>query len=406
MQKIERMNIQRYKMLFMMITGACIIFFTGYAHVWSIYQPYVVELTGWSEGQASMGFYLSSCAFVVGNIGGGKIQSKVKPRLILFSGGCIFTLSIFLSAFCLSGSPLMFCLTYGVLQGLGQGMVYTVVLATAQKWFPKRTGFASGIIVTSNGLCAFLMAPLSKILLEQNGPKITLFVVSILIAVAWIGSTVFFCMPQKRKCTEFCVDNTEEKTKEYTSSEMLRTKKFYLMVIAMLFGLLPYYLISPISQTFLTEHGVVGNIAVSAVMAGSLMNACTRLILPTLSDKIGQIRCIQAIQILLFVAMLILAVGESKILVLAVIFSYICFGGMMGTFPSLTSFVFGLQHFGENYGFVMIGMILASLGAPMLRLLLEKIGISVNQTFIVGACFAFVSFQCMRLLNQELQQDN
>ena len=27
----------------------------------------------------------------------------------------------------------------GVMQGIGQGMIYAVVLATAQKWFPHKT---------------------------------------------------------------------------------------------------------------------------------------------------------------------------------------------------------------------------------------------------------------------------
>ena len=31
------------------------------------------------------------------------------------------------------------------MQGFGQGMIYTVILATVQRWFPNRTGFASGI---------------------------------------------------------------------------------------------------------------------------------------------------------------------------------------------------------------------------------------------------------------------
>ena len=41
----------------MMIFGAFAIFFTGYPHVWSIYQPYVMAEAGWTQGQASLCFY-------------------------------------------------------------------------------------------------------------------------------------------------------------------------------------------------------------------------------------------------------------------------------------------------------------------------------------------------------------
>ena len=44
-----------------LIFGAFVIFFTGYPHIWSIYQPYAMELTGWSQSQASMGFFWRLC---------------------------------------------------------------------------------------------------------------------------------------------------------------------------------------------------------------------------------------------------------------------------------------------------------------------------------------------------------
>ena len=34
-----------------------------------------------------------------------------------------------------------------------------------------------------------------------------------------------------------------------------------------------------------------------------------------------------------------------------------CYGGIMGSFPSLTSSIFGMKHTGENYGFVMFGIV-------------------------------------------------
>lgn len=71
---------QKNKRLAMMVSGAFAIFFTGYPHVWSIYQPYVMEQAGWSQGQASMCFYLALCTFVFGNIVGGRMQDKYNPR--------------------------------------------------------------------------------------------------------------------------------------------------------------------------------------------------------------------------------------------------------------------------------------------------------------------------------------
>ena len=87
--KKEKMNgSMKYLIL---VFGAFAIFFTGYPHIWSIYQPYAIELTGWTQGQASMCFYLSFVTFVLGNIVGGRIQDKYNPKIAIVTGGAIFT---------------------------------------------------------------------------------------------------------------------------------------------------------------------------------------------------------------------------------------------------------------------------------------------------------------------------
>ena len=73
-----------------LVFGAFAIFFTGYPHIWSIYQPYAMELTGWSQGQTSMCFYLSFVTFVLGNIVGGRIQDKTKSKDCNRIGRCNF----------------------------------------------------------------------------------------------------------------------------------------------------------------------------------------------------------------------------------------------------------------------------------------------------------------------------
>ncbi len=161
---------QTKQRLLMMIFGAFAIFFTGYPHIWSVYQPYVMEQAGWSQGQASMCFYLSFVTFVFGNIIGGRIQDKRSPRLVVFIGGGIFAVGVLLSAFLVIPSPIPIYITYGLMQGFGQGMIYTTIISTAQKWFPGRTGFASGIVVTANGLCGFFLAPISWKRAERGWP--------------------------------------------------------------------------------------------------------------------------------------------------------------------------------------------------------------------------------------------
>ena len=153
----------------MMAAGAFAILFTGFPHIWSIYQPYVLSETGWSESMVSICFYLPTLFFVVGNIFGGRIYDKGYGRITLGIGGSVFAGGIILSALTLGIHPMITYMMLGVMQGIGQGMIYAVVLATAQKWFPHKTGFASGVVITANGLCGFILSPISKLLLERCG---------------------------------------------------------------------------------------------------------------------------------------------------------------------------------------------------------------------------------------------
>ena len=172
-------------------------------------------------------------------------------------------------------------------------MIYAVVLATAQKWFPHKTGFASGVVITANGLCGFILSPVSKLLLERGGVRLTLVSVGFLVFLSAVCAVCFVRQPE--------VENIEAKEdqiyegQQYTSAQMMRTKKFYYLVATMMCGLMPYYLVSPISQTIQIERGILQAVAVGSVMAGSILNAGIRLILPTLADRAGRITCIQGV---------------------------------------------------------------------------------------------------------------
>ena len=113
-------------------------------------------------------------------------------------------------------------------------------------------------------------------------------------------------------------------------------------------------------------------------MLGSIVNAGARLVLPTLADKVGRIVCIKGVLIVAVIAMGVLAVSRSLAVTVAVVLMYGCYGGIMGSFPSLTSSIFGMKHTGENYGFVMFGIVFATFGAPAISGLVSSNGYELN----------------------------
>lgn len=385
-----------------MAAGAFAILFTGFPHIWSIYQLYVLSETGWNESMVSICFYLPTLFFVVGNIFGGRIYDKGYERMTLGIGGIVFAGGIILSALTLGIHPVITYMTLGVMQGIGQGMIYAVVLATAQKWFPHKTGFASGVVITANGLCGFILSPVSKLLLERGGVRLTLVSVGFLVFLSAVCAVCFVRQPE--------VENIEAKEdqiyegQQYTSAQMMRTKKFYYLVATMMCGLMPYYLVSPISQTIQIERGILQAVAVGSVMAGSILNAGIRLILPTLADRAGRITCIQGVLFVAMIAMLFLLSGNNRLITMAIILAYGCFGGIMGSFPSLSSEVFGLRYAGQNYGIIMSGIIIVTITSPVISNMILIHGLSEVVRFMTGFCFAVIALGFSMLLKKEINQ--
>ena len=387
----------------MMVFGAFAILFTGYPHVWSIYQPYVMKAAGWSTGQASICFYLPTMFFVLGNILGGRLQDKKGPVPAMFIGGGILTAGVPISRYMLLPSPIWMYLTFGVMQGIGSGMIYAPILSTAQKWFPGRTGFASGVVITANGICGLLMAPISKTLLEAGGPQLAFLTVGLLIGVSWILGTMFIRKTEETAEEKMPVFYGE--THQYTSAEMVKTRKFYYLLCTMMCGLMAYYLTSPLSQTLQTDRGVSAALAVGSVMAGSILNAGMRLVLPSLSDKIGRIQCIKGVILLSMAAMVFLITGQKILTTLAVILIYGCFGGIMGSFPSLASSIFGLKHSGQNYGIVMFGIVVVTALSPCITNFIAAGQYPVNMTFFIGFVFSAAAFLFLTKLEKEIKNE-
>lgn len=218
-------------------------------------------------------------------------------------------------------------------------------------------------------------------------------------ALAWILAWIFVAAPPSLWGNE----ETAAREKSYTTREMIRTGNFYLLFGAMGFGLMSYFLISPISQDVLAEKGIAPGLAAGAVTLGSAANAGLRLLLPAWSDRVGRSVCIRWVMILSGVIMAVLWLFSSYAAVVAVVFLYGYYGGIMGLFPSYTSSIFGLRHAGENYAYVLLGMVAASLAAPLAAQRAAAAGAGRWPLFALGITFTVLAYICMIQLERRTQ---
>lgn len=396
---MQKKSLRKYQVL---AVGAFAIFFTGFPHIWSIYQPYVLEYTGWSKEQTSLCFYIYFVVFVFGNILGGRLQDRYSPRMPVLIGGGIFTLSLFLSAFGFRSSPIFLYVTYGILQGVGQGMIYSTIISTAQKWYPEKPGFASGVIVTANGLFGFFMAPVCRNLLESVGLKGNFLVMGTLVGISWLFSRWLIDNPPDMEKGEKVLETDKI---DFRPSKMLHSREFYLLTVTMLFGLIPYMLVSPVAQIIQTDRGVADAVAVAAVMGGSVCNAIARLAVPSIADRAGRISSLSAVLGVLVFSMVALTVAPRALVSPAVILLYGCYGGIMGSFPALTSCIFGMKHSGENYGYVLLGLAAATFSAPLITRVVYRVSLTEEVLFFVGAASGLAALLTLFVLSRRLGRE-
>ena len=124
----------------------------GTAYIWSVFQAGIAErLFGGNNASAALTFSFLLAFLGIGSPIGGKIQDRIGPRLTVISGGLFLAFGFFLASLTTTASPWVIWISYGVIGGFGMGLIYSTTIACAQKWYPDKRGFISGIIVSALG---------------------------------------------------------------------------------------------------------------------------------------------------------------------------------------------------------------------------------------------------------------
>lgn len=93
--------------------------------------------------------------------------NKFGCRAVCIAGSILSCTAFVLSTFSVNVNMLM--MTYGVMGGIGFGMIYLPAVVLCGLYFEKKRSLATGIAVCGSGFGTFVFAPLATYLLEQFG---------------------------------------------------------------------------------------------------------------------------------------------------------------------------------------------------------------------------------------------
>jgi MFS family permease len=270
-------------------------------------------------------------------------------------------------------------LVYGVIIGLGASTTWGPLVATVSRWFIARRGLAMGIMSLGISLGIMVLPPLSRSLITRLGWRMSFILLGLLTGLLVMGTSFLLRKDPKEKGLNPYLENpkgsTEEKIpatslaagKDWSFSEALVTRTFWMIFAANLFWLIGFYMVSVHLAAYGTDLGLspmAAAFAVSLIGGGSIFG---KLFMGFLSDRIGPQKVlvinmfIQGLSILGLVA----SGSATWIYLLAVLFGF-SYGGIAPQLPVVTAQFFGLSSLGSIFGLLIFSGAVGGAIGPLL----------------------------------------
>src|SRR5204863_8140637 len=129
---------------------------------------------------------------------------------------------------------------FGVIGGLGNGFGYATPIPVMAKWFPDKRGLAVGLAVGGYGAGSAIFGPLSQLkLIPTYGLPATFQILGgIFLIMTMIGALLLRNPPAGYRPHGWSPSaaQTAQATTQFTPTQMLRTRTFYLMWVAYALG--------------------------------------------------------------------------------------------------------------------------------------------------------------------------
>jgi MFS transporter, OFA family, oxalate/formate antiporter len=353
-------------------------------YVWALFtRPLSAEL-GVSLAQLQVTFsllivlqtFLSPCQ--------GFLVDRFGPRALLSLGAVLTGLSWMLAARADTLTALY--LTYGLLGGIGTGIVYIGVVGHMVQWFPDRRGFATGMVAAGYGIGAVLTTWPIAAVVESSGYRDALAQFGVVFAIVGFLAAQGLRRPPAAADEGLGIMRAAVRASQSghtTPAEMLQTPIFWLMFVMMTMMSTSGLMVISQKGVFTEDFGLTNAIVFGlpllplTLSLDRVTNGLTRPFFGWVSDHIGRENTMTIAFALEGVAMTAWLMTRDNPVAFVLLSGVVFFGWgeIFSLFPSTLTDTFGTAHATTNYGFLYIAQGVGSvLGGPIAAVLHDNTG--------------------------------
>lgn len=387
------MNSSRSKLL--RAVGGCLVvqLCVGILYLWSVFKQASMSHFGWENGAVNLvASYMLLC-FCLGGLVGGILQDRIGSKPVCICGVALFGSGILASSFLPASAPIaLFYLTYCLLAGMGTGFAYGAVLSCIQKWFPHKRGFATGLAVSAFGLSTVIFSPVISALLSRMSLPATLRTLAVAFLVIGLTACTQISLPDQQYLNSLNLPEAKRSdVKSIPLREAIRTLPFFLLFMGPFFYNCTYNMLSPLIKGLGVERGLTESAAVLCVSLTGLTNAAGRLLMSSLSDKLGRIRTLAILCVTTLTCGLLLVFVSGNAYFAVVLTAAFAFGGQAAINPATVTDFFGPKYSATNYGVIMMSVGCSSVVFNAVSNKLYATTGDYRATFIMGGVTAVLA---------------
>jgi OFA family oxalate/formate antiporter-like MFS transporter len=162
-------------------------------YVWTLFTKSFQATTGGSLAAVQISFSILIVLQTWLSPLQGWLIEKFGPRLLITTGAALSGLGWIAAA--RVDSLLGLYATYGLLCGVGTGIVYIGIVGLMARWFPDRRGLATGVVAAGYGIGALATTFPIDTMIKGSGYQSTLTTFGIILGLVGAGAALFLREP-------------------------------------------------------------------------------------------------------------------------------------------------------------------------------------------------------------------